>query len=83
MRTLSFLSLYPFRGLVTGRDPVRRRFHPGAADESGPGNKGEINTLIIHFNNGVSVGVIINPPYGAGGAGDYFADLIASIKAAG
>ena len=47
-------------------------------------NKGEINTLIIHFNNGVSAGVIINSPYGSGGAGgNYFADLIASVKAAG
>lgn len=47
-------------------------------------NKGEINTLIIHFNNGVSVGVIINSPYGTGSSGgDYFADLIASVKAAG
>lgn len=46
-------------------------------------NKGEINTLIIHFNNGVSAGVIINSPYGAGAAGDYFGDLIAAVKAAG
>ena len=46
-------------------------------------NKGEINTLLIHFNNGVSAGVIINSPYGAGAAGNYFADLIASVKAAG
>jgi len=47
-------------------------------------NKGEINTLIIHFNNGVSMGVIINSPYGSGTTGgNYFADLIASVKAAG
>ncbi|MFL5511385.1 MAG: serine hydrolase domain-containing protein [Gemmatimonadales bacterium] len=47
-------------------------------------NNGEINTLIIHFNNGVSVGVIINSPYGSGTTGgNYFADLIASVKAAG
>jgi CubicO group peptidase (beta-lactamase class C family) len=47
-------------------------------------NNGEINTLIIHFNNGVSAGVIINSPYGSGGVGgDYFGDLIASVKAAG
>lgn len=46
-------------------------------------NKGEINTLMIHFNNGVSVGVIINSPYGAGSAGNYYSDLIQSIKAAG
>lgn len=47
-------------------------------------NGGEINTLIIHFNNGVSVGVIINSPYGSGTTGgNYFADLIASVKAAG
>jgi hypothetical protein len=45
-------------------------------------NKGEINTLIIHFNNGVSAGVIINSPYGAGSPGDFFGDLIASVKAA-
>jgi len=46
-------------------------------------NKGEINTLIIHFNNGVSAGVIINSPYGSGGAGgDYVGDLIAAVKAA-
>jgi CubicO group peptidase (beta-lactamase class C family) len=46
-------------------------------------NNGEINTLIIHFNNGVSAGVIINSPYGAGVAGDFVGDLIASVKAAG
>jgi len=47
-------------------------------------NKGEINTLLIHFGNGVSAGVIVNSPYGAGGVGgDYFGDLIASVKAAG
>lgn len=46
-------------------------------------NKGEINTLLVHFNNGVSVGVIVNSPYGAGTAGNYFADLIASVKTAG
>lgn len=47
-------------------------------------NHGEINTLIIHFNNGVSVGVIINSRYGSGTTGgNFFADLIASVKAAG
>jgi len=53
-------------------------YHPAES------NNGEINTLIIHFNNGVSAGVIINSPYGQGSTGgDYFGDLIASIKAAG
>jgi len=52
-------------------------FHPAG------GNKGQIHTLIIHFNNGVSAGVIINSPYGAGVAGDFVGDLIASVKAAG
>ncbi len=46
-------------------------------------NNGEINTLIIHFNNGVSAGVIVNSPYGAGVAGNYLGDLLASVKAAG
>lgn len=47
-------------------------------------NNGEINTLIYHFSNGVSVGVIVNSPYGAGGVGGNLAgDLIASVKAAG
>ena len=47
-------------------------------------NMGEINTLIIHFNNGVSVGVVINSPYGANGqGGDFYGDLIAAVKAAG
>jgi len=53
-------------------------FHPAER------NNGEINTLIIHFNNGVSAGVVINSPYGAGGkGGDYGGDLIAAMKAAG
>jgi hypothetical protein len=46
-------------------------------------NNGEINTLIIHFNNGVSAGVIINSPYGAGTGGDFGGDVIASLQAAG
>ena len=52
-------------------------YHPAES------NNGEINTLIIHFNNGVSAGVIINSPYGTGSPGDYAGDLIAAIKAAG
>src|SRR6185295_17090434 len=51
-------------------------------------NKGEINTLIVQFNNGLSVGVIVNSPYGrsgqpAGYSGDsFFADLVAAVKEA-
>lgn len=46
-------------------------------------NLGEINTLVVHFNNGLSAGVIINSPYGSNGqGGDFFADLVAAVQAA-
>lgn len=46
-------------------------------------NRGEINTVLVHFNRGVSIGVIVNSPYGANGqGGDLFGDLVAAVQAA-
>jgi CubicO group peptidase (beta-lactamase class C family) len=40
------------------------------------GNKGEINTLILSLNNGLTIGVVINSKYN----GNYFNDIIAAVK---
>lgn len=46
-------------------------------------NRGEINTVLVYFNYGVSIGVIVNSPYGANGeGGDLFGDLLAAVQAA-
>lgn len=67
-------------------DGLQGWHHPGY--HPAEKNKGEINTLIIHFNNGLSVGVIVNSPHGRSGQpsgykGDSIrADLVAAVKAA-
>jgi CubicO group peptidase (beta-lactamase class C family) len=40
-------------------------------------NKGEINTLIITYSNGITIGAVINSRYN----GDYGGDLAAAVKA--
>jgi len=49
-------------------------------------NKGEINTIIVHFSNGVSAGVIVNSPYKGAtvdAGGDLWGDLVQAALTAG
>lgn len=46
-------------------------YHPA------PNNKGEVNTLILGFNNGISIGLIINSRYN----GNFSQDVAEAIRA--
>ncbi len=50
--------------------------HGGWHPYNWPGNQGEINTLVLTLNNGLTIGVVINSNYN----GDYMSDIIAAVR---